>query len=81
MNTRNNTMTERQCESSRFWRLNTLSAYKDVGLIEGLASDPEDLAEIKAVKTEIAVLRAREEAVITRYKRILDDRKWSAQGD
>jgi len=80
MNTQSNTMTERQGESSRFWRLNTLSAYQDAGLIECLASDPEDLAHIKAIKTEIAGLRAREEAVKTRYKRILEYRKRPAQG-
>jgi predicted metal-dependent hydrolase len=57
-------------ESARFWRLNTLSAYKGVILDEKTAIDPDDLAAIKATKAEKERLIERENAVKSRFTRI-----------
>lgn len=59
-------------ESARFWRLNTLSAYKGVFLYEPLAQDPEHLEAIKASKAEIAAINEKEAAIKARYNRILN---------
>lgn len=63
------------CESVRFWRLNTLSAFRGVNLTESMAQDPEHLDWIKESKAEIAQLKARENAVRTRYNRIFNSQK------
>jgi hypothetical protein len=58
------------CESARFWRQNTLMAYRGVNLTESMAQDPEELAWMKAAKAEIAAIHARNNAVTARYRRI-----------
>jgi uncharacterized protein YifE (UPF0438 family) len=57
-------------ESARFWRLNTLAAFKGVDLDERQAIDPDDLAAIKAIKKEQKALIEKEKAVKSRHTRI-----------
>lgn len=59
-------------ETARFWRLNTLSAFKGVCLDESRAIDPDDLTAIKAIKKEQERLIERENAVKSRHTRIFD---------
>ena len=66
---------EEPCESVRFWRLNSLAALSMTRWCERDAQDPEDLQAIKASNATFSRLQAREKAVQTRAKRIIDNRK------
>jgi hypothetical protein len=62
-------------ESARFWRLNTLAAFKGVDLDERQAIDPDDLAAIKAIKKEKERLIEKENTIKARAARIFNRNK------
>ena len=61
---------EREPNSRRFWRLNTIAALRSSKRCEGEALDPEDFAAIRADNAELVELEAREKAVRDRAARV-----------
>lgn len=68
-------MTDREPNSLRYWRLNTITALRETRASEAEALDPEDLETIRANNAELASLEARERAVKARYARMLLSRQ------
>ena len=66
---------EKEPNSRRYWRLNSLMALRETRESERDAVDPEHLAAIKANNAELAQLEAQEEAVKTRYTAYVANRK------
>lgn len=61
----------REPNSKRFWRLNTLAAYREERRGWGeRAADPEEHEERSAFRAEAGALRAHEDAVLARYERM-----------
>ncbi len=63
-------MTNRNPNSCRYWRLNSLMALKETRESEQNAEDPEHLKAIKANNAELATLEIRERTVKARYARL-----------
>lgn len=62
-------MTNRNPNSCRYWRLNSLIALRETRESEQNAEDPDHLKIIKANNAELATLEIRERAVKARYAR------------
>lgn len=66
---------EKEPNSRRYWRLNSLMALRETRESERDAEDPEHLAAIKANNAELAQLEERETAIKNRLASILANRK------
>ncbi len=66
---------EKEPNSRRYWRLNSLMALRETRESERDAVDPEHLAAIKANNAELAQLEERETAIKNRLASILANRK------
>lgn len=62
-------MAERDPNSRRYWRLNTIMALRETRASEAEARDPDHLAAIRADRVESDRLEARERAVRARHAR------------
>lgn len=63
-------MSEREPNSVGYWRHNSIMALRDMTRYTEPPADPEEMARRAADARDLKALLARQEAVLTRYRRM-----------